>query len=80
MINDKSSVPVTNEAYDDKNHEDDISSDGRHGVCEGRGKLISGRGTTGVYWRSGRLVFQMSPDDSAAHAKIARQMLLKGVH
>lgn len=49
-------------------------------VCEGRGKLISGRGTTGVYWRSGRLVFQMSPDDSAAHAKIARQMLLKGVH
>lgn len=32
MINDKSSVPVTNEAYDDKNHEDDISSDGRHGV------------------------------------------------
>jgi len=51
MINDKASVSVTNEAYDDRNHEDDIPSDGRHGACEGRGKL-SARGTTGVYWRN----------------------------
>jgi len=55
MISDKASVSVTDEAYNDKNHEDDISSYGRHGVYEGRGKL-SERGTTGICWRNGRLV------------------------